>query len=45
MIPLSRPYFGEEEFEAVADVLRSGWVAHGPKNEEFEEEFRKYLGG
>lgn len=44
MIPLSRPYFGEEEFKAVAEVLRSGWVAHGPKNEEFEEEFRKYLG-
>jgi perosamine synthetase len=44
MIPLCIPYIGEEEIKAVAEVLHSGWVAHGPKNEELEREFAKYLG-
>jgi len=44
MIPLCIPYIGDEEQKAVADVLRSGWIAHGPKNEELEKEFAKYLG-
>ena len=44
MIPLSRPYFDDEEINSVTEVLKSGWVAHGPKNEELEEKFAKYLG-
>ena len=36
MIPLTRPEFGDEEAQAVADVLKSGWVAQGPKVAEFE---------
>src|SRR4051812_22913073 len=36
MIPLSRPEFGDEEAQAVADVLKSGWVSQGPKVAEFE---------
>jgi len=44
MIPLCIPYIGEEEIKAVAEVLQTGWVAHGPKNEELEKEFAKYLG-
>lgn len=44
MIPLCIPYIGKEEIKAVADVLQSGWVAHGPKNEELEREFAKYMG-
>lgn len=42
-IPLSRPSIGREERRAVADVLRSGWVAHGPKNKEFEELLKDYF--
>ena len=33
------PYLGEEEVEAVAEVLRSGWVAQGPRVAEFEGAF------
>jgi len=36
MIPLSRPEFGDEEAQAVAIVLKSGWVSQGPKVAEFE---------
>src|SRR4051812_26795636 len=36
MIPLSRPEFGDEEAQAVADVLKTGWVSQGPKVAEFE---------
>lgn len=43
-IPLCVADLGEEEIRAVSDVLRSGWLAHGPANHEFEELFAKYLG-
>ncbi|HQP31638.1 MAG TPA: DegT/DnrJ/EryC1/StrS family aminotransferase [Deltaproteobacteria bacterium] len=43
-IPMSRPYFDEEEVEAVAAVLRSGWITTGPKCKEFEEGFASFIG-
>lgn len=43
-IPLCIPYTGQEEKDAVNEVIDSGWYAHGPKNHEFEEEFANYLG-
>lgn len=43
-IPLCVPALGEEEIEAVSEVLRSGWLAHGPKNREFEQQFCELLG-
>ncbi len=43
-IPLCIPYTGQEEKDAVCEVIDSGWYAHGPKNHEFEEGFAKYLG-
>jgi len=33
------PYLGEEEVAAVSEVLRSGWVAQGPKVAAFESAF------
>jgi dTDP-4-amino-4,6-dideoxygalactose transaminase len=33
------PWLGEEEVEAVAEVIRSGWVAQGPKVAAFERAF------
>jgi len=42
-IPLSFPSIGEEERQAVLEVLDSGWLTHGPKNREFEEAFAEYL--
>jgi dTDP-4-amino-4,6-dideoxygalactose transaminase len=35
-IPLSRPFFDEQEAEAVRRVLASGWVVQGPEVEAFE---------
>ncbi len=43
-IPLSKPYFDKRELEMVKKVLDSGWLTHGPKNQEFEEKFAKYIG-
>jgi len=43
-IPVFRPSYGEEEFEAVRAVMASGWVGLGPKTAEFEKKFAEYLG-
>lgn len=43
-IPLCIPFTGEEEINAVSEVIKSGWYAHGPKNHEFEEMFAEYHG-
>lgn len=42
-IPVFRPSMGEEEIQAVAEVLRSGWLGLGPKTKEFEDAFCAYL--
>ncbi|WP_343913470.1 DegT/DnrJ/EryC1/StrS family aminotransferase, partial [Ornithinicoccus hortensis] len=34
-----RPWLGEEEVAAVSEVIRSGWVAQGPRVAEFERAF------
>jgi perosamine synthetase len=44
VIPLARPCFGPEEEAAVAEVLRSGWVAQGPTTARLEEEFAALVG-
>lgn len=44
-IALGQPTFGEEEVAAVAEVLRSGWVAgQGPVAAEFERRFAALCG-
>lgn len=43
-VPLSKPEIDEHEIEAVTNVLKSGWLAHGPKNKEFEANFAEYIG-
>lgn len=43
-LPIAQPVFGPEEEEAVARVLRSGWVTQGPEIARFEEEFAAYCG-
>ena len=44
-IPFTRPSFDQETIEAVAEVLRSGWVTSGPKLAEFEAALSNYFGG
>lgn len=36
-IPVTKPYFTEEELSMVKEALDSGWVAQGPKVAEFEK--------
>ena len=43
-LPFSRPSIGDEEIAAVEQVLRSGWITTGPKNQELEEQFAHYVG-
>ncbi|CAI8849538.1 UDP-4-amino-4-deoxy-L-arabinose aminotransferase [Pseudomonas sp. IT-P253] len=43
-LPFSRPSIGDEEIAAVEQVLRSGWITTGPKNQELEERFANYVG-
>lgn len=43
-LPLSRPGIGDEEIDAVAASLRSGWITSGPKVAELEDRFRELTG-
>ncbi len=43
-IPIAKPLIGDEEINAVVEVLKSGMLAHGKEVEAFEEEFAEYLG-
>ena len=41
-IPFSRPDITEEEIQAVADVMRSGWLTTGPKTKELERQMAQF---
>ena len=43
-ISIAKPIIGEEEVEAVGEVLRSGMLTQGETVKRFEEEFSEYLG-
>jgi perosamine synthetase len=44
MIPVSKPYIGETEKQAVMEVLESGMLAQGPRTAKFEEKFAQACG-
>ena len=44
MIPIARPQIGEEEKQAVLEVLESGMLAQGPRVKAFEEAFAEMCG-
>lgn len=44
LVPVARPLLGEEEANAVADVVRSGMIAAGRKVADFEKAFATYVG-
>lgn len=43
-LPFHAPDIGEEEIDAVVNVLRSGWLTTGPKANQFEQEFAAVVG-
>ena len=43
-LPFAPPDIGQDEIDAVAEVLRSGWLTGGPKVRAFEEAFRSLTG-
>jgi len=44
MIPIAKPIIGDEEKEAVLEVLNSGIIAQGPRVREFELAFSEFTG-
>jgi dTDP-4-amino-4,6-dideoxygalactose transaminase len=43
-LPFGRPNFSDEEIDAVARVLRSGWIGTGAEVQAFEQELAEYVG-
>src|SRR6202167_577333 len=44
LLPYGRQSIGEDDIQAVVDVLRSSWLTTGPKVGEFEEAFAALVG-
>jgi len=44
MIPVMKPWLGEEEAAAAAEAVTSGWVAQGPRVAAFERAFADRVG-
>ncbi|MEZ5514536.1 MAG: DegT/DnrJ/EryC1/StrS aminotransferase family protein [Steroidobacteraceae bacterium] len=44
-LPFTRPTIDESTIAGVVDVLRSGWLASGPRVQAFETALSNYLGG
>lgn len=44
MISLFKPYYGEEELEALRPVFESGWIGLGQQTSLFEEKFASFAG-
>ncbi|MHB8627754.1 MAG: DegT/DnrJ/EryC1/StrS family aminotransferase [Aggregatilineales bacterium] len=42
-IQVFKPAYSEEEVEAVAEVIRSGWWGQGPKTAELEQRFAEFV--
>ena len=43
-IPVAKPVIGDEEINAVAEVLKSGYYTSGPRVKAFEEAYAEYVG-
>src|ERR1700738_3540997 len=44
MIPIAKPFLGEQEAAAARRVILSGWVTQGPEVAAFEREFAAAVG-
>jgi len=43
-IPIGNPDINQDEIQAVAETMKTGWVTQGKKVEEFEKAFASYCG-
>ena len=43
-IPLLKPWIDDDELREVEKVLRSGWIAQGPRVKEFEDQVASFVG-
>lgn len=43
-IPITKPFFGAEERDAILKPLETGWVVQGPYVKEFEDSFAQFTG-
>jgi len=43
-LPITKPFFGEEELRAVQIPLETGWLVQGPFVQEFEGKFARFTG-
>ena len=43
-VPIARPEMGEPEWQAIREVIESGWVTQGPRVEAFEQAMATYCG-
>ena len=43
-IPITKPFLGKEEMEAIIKPLETGWIVQGPHVEEFEQKFNLFTG-
>ena len=41
-IPITKPFFGDEEINAVIEPLKAGWVVQGPFVKQFEKKFSAF---
>lgn len=44
IIPFGKPWIGDEEKQAVLEVLSGDVLTHGPQSKAFEEEFAQFMG-
>lgn len=44
VLPVFRPSMDQQEIDAVAQVIKSGWIGLGPKTEELENKFARFVG-
>jgi perosamine synthetase len=43
-IPLCKPSINSDDLKVVSDAIKSGWLAHGSCNHDFEDNFARYIG-
>lgn len=43
-LPFCQPDITDVEVNEVIDTIRSGWLTTGPRTQQFEEQFRQYVG-